>query len=124
MGYQVYDDIKGRPLRMAGYCVPAICDYPGCNVEIHRGLAHMCGGDGNEEEGCGLHFCDEHLGVSPQLCDRCAEGQEPFEPKPDCKEWVSWVLTDESWANWPDRAEYAKKYGWPPETEEKTDGLY
>jgi hypothetical protein len=96
MGYQVYDDIKGRPLRMAGYGVPAICDYPKCNVDIDRGLAYMCGGDGNTEDGCGLHFCEKHLTRLPQLCSRCSRDHEPFEPKPDCVEWVKWVMTDES----------------------------
>lgn len=85
--------------RDIGYGVPAICDHPECNKEIDRGLSHVCM---NEEpdggDGCGLHFCSEHLSFSG--CERCAAGLPPFEPKPDTPEWIKWKLTDESWAKW------------------------
>jgi hypothetical protein len=35
----------GRWKRDIGYGVPAYCDHPGCNEEIDRGLAHVCGGE-------------------------------------------------------------------------------
>ena len=75
--------------REVGYSVEATCDYDGCDVEIHRGLAYKCErrgvwnlilADGTtieypksqelpeftseeyvEYEGCGLFFCSKHL---------------------------------------------------------------
>lgn len=41
--------------RDVGYGVPAICDHPGCNEKIDRGLAFVCGGEPmGGEKGCGL----------------------------------------------------------------------
>ena len=119
MGYQVYEDITARDHgveRWAGYGVPAICDLPGCTVEIDRGMGYRCeewtdyeyrlegetvSGDDDwdeelevEREGCGLHFCDEHLD-HPQHGDGIS-------PKPDTEEWMRWILTDESWQDWRD----------------------
>ncbi len=62
MGYGFYI-MNGRP---SGYMVLATCDRRGCNAEIDRGLAYRCG-DPNEDEGCGLYFCPDHLGgVGPR----------------------------------------------------------
>ena len=102
MGYAVYQ-VKND--RWAGYGVPAICDYPGCGVAIDRGLDYCCGGEPNPEKGCGLYFCSEHLYISidnedPQMCKRCCDEEQPFEPTPDTLEWVTHMLTDESWGQW------------------------
>lgn len=103
MGWEVgNDDNYGRDI---GYGVPAICDHPGCNKQIDRGIVFVCGGDiSGGEHGCGLFFCDDHLfwyeGKKGPLCERCSEDMDPFEPKPDTKEWVSHKLTDESWGKW------------------------
>lgn len=93
--------------RDIGYGVPAVCDYPGCDAEIHRGLSYVCGSNPHGGEyGCGLFFCSEHLtaegrdGDLVELCDRCATAKEPHEPKPDTTEWLQWKLTDDSWQQW------------------------
>lgn len=54
------EDSKGRPI---GYAHDATCDFPGCNAEIHRGLAYACGGMHGESCGfeCEGYFCTEHL---------------------------------------------------------------
>jgi hypothetical protein len=91
--------------RDIGYGVPATCDQPGCGADIDRGLSFVCGGEPyGGEHGCGLFFCGEHLLVGPhrQQCERCVSDQPPFEATPDCREWVEWKLTDESWATWRD----------------------
>lgn len=93
--------------RDIGYGVPAICDHPDCDAEIHRGMAYACGGehDGGED-GCGLYFCHDHLYIGgddkPQLCERCCDDEPEFEPSPDCEEWIEWKLSDESWQQWRD----------------------
>lgn len=118
MGYQVYEDRAARDLgvdRWAGYGVPAICDQPGCDVKINRGMGYRCEEytvyryfDENgeqcaeeedwaeereeQEQGCGLHFCDEHL-------DHGAHGDD-VKPKPDTAEWERWILADKSWWQW------------------------
>lgn len=103
MGWSIGYDSNWK--RDVGYGVPAICDHPGCNEEIDRGLAHVCadmeifGG----ERGCGLYFCSDHQHYTEkhsQLCIRCLRGNKPFNPKPDTQEWVDWKLTDGSWAQW------------------------
>jgi hypothetical protein len=99
MGWSLgYDRTWNRDV---GYGVPAYCDHPGCNTKIDRGLAHVCGGepDGGEE-GCGLHFCDEHLVFYPQVCLQCIDGLPPFTPKPDHPQWMRWKLRDCSWREW------------------------
>ena len=90
--------------RDIGYGVPAMCDHPGCEKEIDRGLAHVCadeqpyGGD----DGCGLYFCDEHLVSTDKgyMCNPCAEGGDSFDPTPDVEQWVNHKATDPSWAEW------------------------
>lgn len=110
MGWQIYEDTKGRRLRWAGYGVPAYCDHPECNEKIDRGVSYHCGEiNRNQEDGCGLHFCSKHLNHD-HLCERCAKGKSPFDPKPDHSEWSRHVLTDESWKQWRDEnPEYAKR---------------
>ena len=106
-----YDENWKRDI---GYDVPCECDHPECNLEIHRGLAYVCGSEPyGGEYGCGLYFCYSHLyslGIGKgtyQLCDRCLENNlnydcesETYPPKPDLKEWVEWKLTDKSWEEW------------------------
>jgi len=36
----------------------------------------------------------------PQRCERCSKHRKPFLAKPDCREWIEWKLTDESWQRW------------------------
>jgi len=89
--------------RDIGYGVPAYCDHPKCNKEIHRGLAHVCGEEPRGGEcGCGLYFCDDHLtAASPQRCPKCARyDHKPYKPKPDHPDWIAHKLTHESWIGW------------------------
>lgn len=109
MGWSIgYDEDWKRDI---GYGVPAVCDHPKCNADIDRGLSYVCGSEPyGGEHGCGLHFCEEHrdyvrIGVGNdarfvQLCERCRDDQDPFEKKPDTREWVEWKLKDESWEQW------------------------
>lgn len=57
MGWAYGIDENGREV---GYGVTAVCDQDGCDAVIDRGLAYRCGAIG-EDEGCGFHFCGEHL---------------------------------------------------------------
>ncbi len=44
MGWSLgHDNRWGKFGRDIGYGVPAICDHPGCNAEIDRGLSYVCG---------------------------------------------------------------------------------
>lgn len=95
--------------RDVGYGVPAMCDHPGCNEKIDRGLSYVCGGEPyGGEYGCGLHFCGKHLWHRQprgedriyQNCRRCMTYKPPYKPKPDHPEWVEWKLSDASWAEW------------------------
>ena len=104
MGYAVYEDRKARDYgveRWAGYGVPAKCDFPGCKKKIDRGFGYLCGEDVFQDNagehadngdclGCGLYFCTDHQFGNHQ----------GIQPKPDSKEWVTWMLTDDSWARW------------------------
>ena len=98
MGWQIgYDENRERDI---GYGVPAICDHPDCNEEIDRGRDYLCGGPTRKGKGCGLYFCDNHLVTLSNLCDRCRDEKEPYDPKPDILEWVSWKFHHESWGPW------------------------
>lgn len=104
MGWSIgYDESRKRDI---GYGVPATCDHPGCGKAIDRGLAYVCASEQpHGGDGCGLYFCGEHLHYHEELgmaCERCCEGNTPFEPTPDTHEWVRWKLTDESWQLWRD----------------------
>jgi hypothetical protein len=112
MGWSLgYDDKWKRDI---GYGVPAYCDFPGCNAEIDRGLAHVCGGEPfGGDRGCGLYFCSEHLFSTArfkQLCERCyPRVKRPFDAKPDHPDWIRFKLTDDSWRKW--REENHKEAG-------------
>ncbi len=97
-----YDDYWKRDI---GYGVPAFCDHPACSEEIDRGLAFVCGGEPyGGDEGCGLYFCGKHQKLAlMQMCYRCANGQRPFNAKPDHPRWINHKLTDESWKEWRDK---------------------
>lgn len=125
MGYAVYEDRAARDLgveRWAGYGVPAVCDVAGCEVKIDRGMGYRCeeyttytyyDAEGNpcndaddwaeecemQEQGCGLHFCEHHL-------EHGSGHREDVVPKPDTQEWVRFILSDESWADWRDENSY------------------
>lgn len=104
MGWSIGFDSTWQ--RDIGYGVPAMCDHEGCTEKIDRGLAYVCGGDPyGGEEGCGLYFCSQHLfytGGMPQRCERCCDGEAPFEPKPDVRRWMAHKLRDASWQEWRD----------------------
>ena len=52
-------DSEGRPI---GYVWGATCDEPGCEKEIHRGLAYACGANhGGGDLFCEGYFCYKHL---------------------------------------------------------------
>lgn len=122
MGYACYEH-NGRD---QGYGVPCVCDHPDCEKVIHRGIAYACGDD--PMENCGLFFCSEHRShdVDPEaeytdfnrhefgVCERCANHEPAFDPKPDTDEWVQWKLNDESWAEWRE-----KNPGWVAEHSRK-----
>lgn len=101
MGWEIgFDVIRKRDI---GYGVPAYCDHPGCEKEIDRGLAYVCGGEPyGGSQGCGLFYCYEHLRTTGkgQLCSRCDDGKEAFDPTPDHPKWIKWKLTDPSWEEW------------------------
>lgn len=87
--------------RFVGYGVPAYCDHPGCNEEIDRGLAYVCGGEPyGGERGCGLYFCYEHKHGPEGRCVRCLRSRPAFDLKPEHPEWVAHLLGDKSWAQW------------------------
>ncbi|MBV7264330.1 hypothetical protein KCG43_20165 [Photobacterium sp. WH24] len=71
-------DSQGRYI---GYAIDAVCDHPGCNKEIHRGLTYVCGDmHGDDEHSCERYFCEEHKNhyvVTNDnrglcVCDQCA----------------------------------------------------
>lgn len=100
MGWAVGYDSNWK--RDIGYGVPANCDYPGCQAVIDRGLAYVCcGQEPYGGEGCGLFFCEDHAD-SRHRCERCDNGEPPFDPSPDRPEWIEWKLTHESWQRWRD----------------------
>lgn len=91
--------------RDIGYGVPAYCDHPECNEEIHRGLAYVCGdAPYGGEHGCGLFFCETHSLYAgwARACERCADNKEPFNAKPDHPTWTHHKMTDPSWQAWRD----------------------
>lgn len=67
------EDGQGRPI---GYAHVAVCDEPGCDTRIDRGLAYACGGmHGDDVYHCEKYFCAEHLVVCPKagefVCQSC-----------------------------------------------------
>lgn len=80
MGYGTYERHDGR---MGGYNVQAVCDLPGCDKVIDRGMSYLCGSapDWDGEWSCGGCFCSDHLHMSHtddggQLCPNCSEAQK------------------------------------------------
>lgn len=97
MGWSIGYDSNWK--RDVGYGVPAYCDQPGCQKEIDRGLAYVCGGQAfGGDDGCGLYFCEVHGGG--YLCARCSAFRESYEPKPDHPDWIRHKMTDPSWEEW------------------------
>jgi hypothetical protein len=96
MSYSIGINAEGRDI---GYSVPSVCDHPGCNEKIDRGMSYLC-------EGCQQYFCTSHLAhVSAdddclQLCRACASDAKPYPAKPDTLAWLMWKLEDASWAQW------------------------
>lgn len=90
MGWAYGRNGEGREI---GYGVEAQCDEPGCDAQIDRGLAYVCGAmhDGGEY-GCGRYFCASHLtyaafdddNLSPQVCGECCKRIEA-EPETQLK---------------------------------------
>ncbi len=85
------DDSRAEGDQEIGDSVPAKCDLDGCEVDIDRGLAYVCGGDPyGGEHGCGEFFCLPHLAwysywteegqdeecLSPQMCATCGADWE------------------------------------------------
>lgn len=125
MGYAVYGH-RAYNDRFAGYGVPALCDFPGCDEKIHRGVSFACGND--PDATCGKYFCGKHLQYEPSnlkiedleqwykkadseeettwpRCPRCADEQwdtPEYPQKAELEEWIEFVLTDESWAEFLD----------------------
>lgn len=123
MGWAVGFDTKWN--RDIGYGIPALCDHPGCNEKIDRGLSYVCGSEPyGGEHGCGLYFCSKHLWYREprsadcvvQNCKRCMTYKPPYKPKPDIQEWIDFKMTDPSWQDWRDEQ---KSLTAPKET---TDG--
>lgn len=106
MGYSIYR--VGQ--RWGGYGVPAVCEHPKCNEEIDRGFPYACGGEPFSEHGCDRYFCGNHLVYHcfnaggrrecVQVCERCDKRKSPFPYKPETKEWLNHLLTDDSWEEW------------------------
>ena len=69
-------DSQGRSI---GYAFSAVCDHPGCDKKIDRGLSYVCGDmHGEDEISCEKYFCEEHrqnfikhAGSTIQICDAC-----------------------------------------------------
>lgn len=99
MGWSIGFDSTWQ--RDIGYGVPAICDHPGCDAEIDRGLSYVCGGEPyGGEDGCGLYFCERHM--PGRYCVQCSDGNPPFLAKPDSPRWIRHKLHDPSWKQWRD----------------------
>ncbi|MFE4857352.1 hypothetical protein [Streptomyces sp. NPDC056670] len=79
MGYAFYEIYRNGEKIQAGYGVETECEEAGCDDQIDRGLAHLCGKTpGGDEHGCGGYYCGEHLYIGPSedtgdLCERCLE---------------------------------------------------
>jgi len=79
MGYAHYEIYRNGEKIEAGYGVAAVCEEDGCEEQIDRGLAYLCGEyPGGDEHGCGGYYCGRHLFMSlaegiGDLCARCVE---------------------------------------------------
>lgn len=80
-------DSGGRPI---GYMFQAVCDHPGCNSEIDRGLSYACGGmHGKLEIGCEKYFCEKHLFTTVKDQDDLVSV---------CEECSKYLLSTKEWA--------------------------
>lgn len=75
MGYAHYEITRNGETIEAGYAVETVCEEEGCEEQIDRGLAYLCGAmPGGDEYGCGGYYCSAHLyfsaGAGGDLCDR------------------------------------------------------
>ena len=61
--------------REVGYAVEAVCDFPGCEEQIDRGLGYVCGDMhlGANEWGCGDYFCEAHRYLDSHPNGPCEE---------------------------------------------------
>ncbi|MEY9995872.1 hypothetical protein ABIE67_007904 [Streptomyces sp. V4I8] len=88
MGYAYYEITRNGETIQAGYSVPTDCEEDGCEENIDRGLAHLCGETpGGDEHGCGGYYCGNHLYMAPgpgmrDLCRRCCDRAEANEKQP------------------------------------------
>lgn len=78
MGNAFYKVIRPNGEKIeAGYGVAATCELDGCDAEIDRGLAYLCGRTpGGDEHGCGGYYCASHLYITGEdevgdLCGPC-----------------------------------------------------
>lgn len=77
MGYARYEITRNGEKIEAGYGVAAVCEQDGCEEQIDRGLAYLCGTEpGGDEHGCGGYFCAGHHYMSGDervgdLCGPC-----------------------------------------------------
>lgn len=86
MGYSVY----WANNRWQGYGIPAYCDYPGCRVEIDRGMGYQHEED-NESSTPNVFCCEDHKYIDISS----------FEvEKKEHPDWLSHILTHESWEEW------------------------
>lgn len=82
MGYMHYEITRNGEKIEAGYGVETVCERDGCEEQIDRGLAHLCGEvPGGDEYGCGGYFCGEHLymtldGVLGDRCKSCCDARK------------------------------------------------
>lgn len=90
MGYQVY----WHNGRWQGYGVPAYCDFPGCKIEIDRGMGFQHPDDAEHGSGVPEIFCcGEHMNTEIDLSTFEIERKE----HPD---WLRHVLSHDSWDKW------------------------
>lgn len=77
MGWAYGESATGRDI---GYGVVAACDYPGCEVEIDRGLSYVCGESHDPWRwGCGGYFCEDHRNQDVHGCNAGREGDDEEE---------------------------------------------
>lgn len=77
MGHAHYEITRADGVKIeAGYGVEAVCEEPGCDEPIDRGLGCLCGTTpGTPEDGCGGYYCGHHL-YGANHCKRCAEAAD------------------------------------------------
>lgn len=82
MGYMRYAITRNGEEIEAGYGVETVCEQDGCEEQIDRGLAYLCGETpGEDGYGCGGYFCGEHLygalpGEPGNRCRACLGDRE------------------------------------------------